>query len=533
MKSGASERRSHQGSGSLLYVASFAAAALVLLPVFRESLNPDGISYLSIAGKYLAGDVRGAVNAYWGPLYSWLLVPLLAAGVAPLLAAHLLGVILGCVAAGAAWRLANSVGLRGITRAAVLGSLLPLLVLTAHQSLSPDLLLTCVLLLYFCLLADEANLARPRAAAAVGVLGGLAYWAKAYGFYFFLAHFAVIAVADVVRSQGDARRRALAFYGLAFAVFAVLSSLWVGALAWKYGQPMLASTGAYNRVLAAPGSRGHPTLYQGFLPPPDATAVSAWEDPTRFDLGAMRASARIATPSERVAVVAHNLRRTASFLAHFAGVPCLIIAAWVVRRSWRRAPGVAWRPLAVLLAAAAIYPLGYIPILVTVRSLLILPILLAVAAAALLPGLGARRWLPVLTAALALGVAVVPAQELVLATRPVMGASSQQTAATLAPFIARDQVIASNGEWEQSLYVAYRLGCRYFGQRGDLAPTAVPGELARWHVGYYLAWDETPEEAAALRGLAEVSGGTVPGLKVYAVSATTAGGGPPPPVGGR
>jgi len=42
---------------------------------WRYSMNPDGVSYLDIAQAYARGDWQGAVNAYWSPLYSWLLVP--------------------------------------------------------------------------------------------------------------------------------------------------------------------------------------------------------------------------------------------------------------------------------------------------------------------------------------------------------------------------------------------------------------------------------------------------------------------------
>ena len=171
-----------------------------------------------------------------------------------------------------------------------------------------------------------------------------------------------------------------------------MTSLWVGTLAWKYDRLMISSTGEYNRVLAAPGSRGQPMHYRGFLAPPNATAVAAWEDPSLFSLEEMRREARASSPSDRIAVVAQNARRTASFLGNFAGIPCLIIAGWVVRRSWRRQRDLPWRPLAVLVTAAAIYPLGYIPVLVTVRYLLFLPILLALAATVLLPGFGSRRW---------------------------------------------------------------------------------------------------------------------------------------------
>ena len=42
----------------------YVAVALALLPHFRYSINPDGISYISIARRYLAGDWHGAFNGY-------------------------------------------------------------------------------------------------------------------------------------------------------------------------------------------------------------------------------------------------------------------------------------------------------------------------------------------------------------------------------------------------------------------------------------------------------------------------------------
>src|SRR5262249_40845346 len=41
--------------------------------VARHAINPDGISYIEVARAYLRGDAAGALNFYWGPLFSWLL----------------------------------------------------------------------------------------------------------------------------------------------------------------------------------------------------------------------------------------------------------------------------------------------------------------------------------------------------------------------------------------------------------------------------------------------------------------------------
>jgi hypothetical protein len=39
----------------------------------RFVINPDGNSYLDIASAYLRGDYANAVNAYWSPMFSWLI----------------------------------------------------------------------------------------------------------------------------------------------------------------------------------------------------------------------------------------------------------------------------------------------------------------------------------------------------------------------------------------------------------------------------------------------------------------------------
>ena len=56
---------------------AFRAAALLLGAIqtwhVRHRIFSDGISYLEIAAAYLRADYHNALNAYWSPLYSWLL----------------------------------------------------------------------------------------------------------------------------------------------------------------------------------------------------------------------------------------------------------------------------------------------------------------------------------------------------------------------------------------------------------------------------------------------------------------------------
>lgn len=58
------------------FVGIFVAAAQAW--VTRHSILSDGISYIEIAQAYLHHDWPNAINAYWSPLYSWLLAALFA-----------------------------------------------------------------------------------------------------------------------------------------------------------------------------------------------------------------------------------------------------------------------------------------------------------------------------------------------------------------------------------------------------------------------------------------------------------------------
>jgi hypothetical protein len=40
---------------------------------WRYYIEPDDVSYIEIAHAYVQRDFAHAVNAYWSPLYSWLL----------------------------------------------------------------------------------------------------------------------------------------------------------------------------------------------------------------------------------------------------------------------------------------------------------------------------------------------------------------------------------------------------------------------------------------------------------------------------
>ncbi len=106
---------------------------IFLIKYYRYQINPDGISYISIAQKYLNGDFTNAINGYWGPLISWLLMPFLYWGVEPLLAAKVLNLIIGLITIMALCGLSHRFPMSGSIRTVVLFSAIPVVLSFASE----------------------------------------------------------------------------------------------------------------------------------------------------------------------------------------------------------------------------------------------------------------------------------------------------------------------------------------------------------------------------------------------------------------
>ncbi|MBI5800388.1 MAG: hypothetical protein HZA92_06620 [Verrucomicrobia bacterium] len=281
-------------------------AVLLAVAAWRNlhQLNPDAVAYCRIAGYYAAGQTELAVTGYWGPLVSWLMVPLLKAGAVPLVAARVVMAFSGVVfLAGAlsvfrSFRLPNVALRTGACIAAVWS------VFWSVRHITPDLLLaglvalavsaTVKMFLAPCrrlavaVLPDAkregaaiASRRHARHAIAVGVWWGLAYLAKAVALPLALLTTAGLAVL-AMSGRRELRAELAARLGLAWLGTALVAAPWIAVLSLHYGQFTFSTTGPIAHALAGPGEQaGHhramTTLHQ-----PDAGRVTQWEEPSRM-----------------------------------------------------------------------------------------------------------------------------------------------------------------------------------------------------------------------------------------------------------
>ena len=251
-----------------------------------ERLTGDATLYLGIAEKYIRGDLSNAINGYWGPLLSWLLIPFLYFGASHLFAINALNLIFGLLTISGVWKLSCRFEMSDNIRIVILIPLVPILVFISL--IEPmDFLLLCILVFYLNIIFNKNYSANISHAISAGILGALAYFSKPYGFPFFISHFAIFnmlhyfAVTSKVQKR-DVLRNVIA----GFIIFALFSGIWISLISNKYGHLTFSNQGRGVFASLGPGSehdtleKGDPIFYEGFFEPPNESALVIYEDPT-------------------------------------------------------------------------------------------------------------------------------------------------------------------------------------------------------------------------------------------------------------
>jgi hypothetical protein len=265
-----------------LWLISILQACLLLVAAWhsREYLNADAVPYMRIAGYYASGQTDLMVSGYWGALISWLMVPLILAGVVPLTAAWTVMVfsamvfLLGCMSLFRRLRLPPSGQLLGSGVAAVAS------IGWCTERISPDLLLTgCMLFAIGQLVSPSWVLSRRQQLISGGWLA-IAYFAKAVAFplaLLLVAGFALIRF--ITRSCGLAP--ALSAFATTLICFLVCASPWLITLSLKFHRPTFSVSYGVNHSCVGPGVEPggcRLTTFEVFHTP-EPGRLSSWEDP--------------------------------------------------------------------------------------------------------------------------------------------------------------------------------------------------------------------------------------------------------------
>ncbi len=244
---------------------------------YQYQLNPDAISYFTIAQKYASGDFWHAINSYWGPLLSWLLVPAVWLNINLVVAAKVISIFAVIITMLTAYIFLRRQAV-GIAVANIVAVLIAVLILPIVLGLnSGDFLMALAVVLFAISSISLVQSNRPVHAIATGATGAMMYYSKGIGFYLFLAVIFLCWLVIDTHSKKESLRK----YLIAIGAFLVLTLPFIIVASIKYNHPTVNSSGPYNLYLNSPLSDGtfHPWIKYGPNPPPNNSAISAWEDP--------------------------------------------------------------------------------------------------------------------------------------------------------------------------------------------------------------------------------------------------------------
>lgn len=246
----------------------FLVIGIGLLDLFRYQINPDATGYMQVAKRYAAGDIRDAVNGYWSPLISWLLVPFAWLHIDLQLGAKIIALTASFIILLTAWYVLYKQKIAWWISAAPLFILSALLLeWSLAGPITGDMVFLCIatvlplLTMRFIASPSWINIGL------LGLSGSLLYFSKAIGFYIFIVYIAILFLSKKQYSFKESKK-----YLLVLLCFVVFISPYVAAISYKYRQPTISTASNYNMELAKrfdaqTNEYPHPNLGQNLLTP--------------------------------------------------------------------------------------------------------------------------------------------------------------------------------------------------------------------------------------------------------------------------
>lgn len=261
----------------------FLVTGLILAATwYKYQINPDATSYFTIAKKYAHFEIRDAVNSYWGPLLSLMLVPGVWFGVSLVVFAKCLAVVSVVTIMTIAYTFLITRKLDkkiATVTSAIIG--IVLFPYALPGPITPDLLNAVWTLLFACQLISLCKSPTRKNILLISIFGALMYLTKSFGLYLFIGTVLVTLafnLRDFKNGQGIKYLTSYMYIGL---VFALIVLPFIAAISIKEGRPTISSAGRFNLNFAGPNSKEtyFPPRVSGPLDPPNKSAVSVWENP--------------------------------------------------------------------------------------------------------------------------------------------------------------------------------------------------------------------------------------------------------------
>ena len=305
------------------------AASVALHWWNREVINTDAIAYLRIADYYATADFELAVNGYWGPLLSWLMVPFLKSGLPPLIAARSAMLISTLVFVTGANQMLAAFG--PAKRAHVLGLTLCCLAgaVWGSQNITPDLLMAGLALVALPLTRRAFGEHDSRAAGLAGLAWGAAYLAKAVAL-----PWAALIVGIHALIQWRRRLPGYSSVAILCGGIALVALPWIFVVSVQAGHVTFSTSGriAHSITGRVDEYRYHPTFVTLHRPRPGR--LTSWENPAELLYHHWSPFESQEDFARQIRVMTENVFKILFIITSLVPVWPLIVLIWFLSRSF-------------------------------------------------------------------------------------------------------------------------------------------------------------------------------------------------------
>ena len=247
---------------------------------FQYYVDPDATSYFNIIKNYLAGNYEDAVNAFWSPMGCWLTVLLVKVTNLPLFTA---AIIINSLAAAATLIASQALFFKfrkqklerwGFTIACMI-----FWVYATYKQAFTDIWQYFFILLGIHLLLKEQFSKKPLWWLAMGVIAALAYFSKAYSFYFFPLMTAVVLFIKLKHQSEFTLKKWVSINAVVVVTMLAIAFPWLYILHEKYQIWTTSTAGKLNLSWWLVGRPEHRADVTVLWPPPHKTSLYSFEDP--------------------------------------------------------------------------------------------------------------------------------------------------------------------------------------------------------------------------------------------------------------
>ena len=492
---------------------TFLILGIISIGYYQYQINPDGLVYIEIAKAYLMGNYNGAISAYWSPLISWLLIPFLIFGLNPLyvlFSTKMLSLIVGFFTILGIGKLSYKFEMDETIRTVILFSAVPVILYFAYSVITPDLLMVCILIYYFNIVFSSEYPYKLSNGLFCGLLGALAYLSKSYAFPFFIAHFFLFNIIHYFKNIQN-RKKVLKNLLLGFAVFFVISGIWIGLISQKEGEITYSTSGEFNHNLVGPESKGWGvTHYLGITQDGSLTPIADVKYWSPFESWSYF--------KYQLKLICTNTIDTINIYRSFSCFSLIILFVYLI---------LFLKPFKRVLTDSRTYPLltiiifsvGYLPILVEERYLWIVYILIILMGGYLLNNLFKYKFFTngiksIVLLIFAISFMWMPVSFL------SENINSDKEIYNMANLIENQCNIHGNMAVNRDnkeisiVYLSYYLGTNYLGQT-SVSNSKLQEQLNKYNIDFYMVWGDNK---SVLKEYTEVTNDKISGLKIYSIN---------------